>query len=135
MGQDNRDREMRSFIAVFVLSLLAASPADAAASKAQLIYKVDHASVSIEGRKMIVNASGAVNTGGWENPKLHVKEVRIPESDTLVIEFVATPPPKDAVVIQALLPVTATLTAALAPYGTTQIKIIAESNSVTVPYK
>jgi hypothetical protein len=135
MGQDNRDREMRSFIAVFVLSLLAASSADAAAGKAQLIYKVDHASVSIEGRKMIVNASGAVKTGGWENPKLHIKEVRAPEADTLVIEFVATPPSKDAVVIQALLPVTATLTAPLAPYGTTLVKIVAESNSVTVPYK
>lgn len=124
---------MRAIFLSLALSLIGAMPVDAAA--AQLIYKVDHVSVSIEGHKMIVSADGAVRSGGWENPKLHVKEVRTPESDTLVIEFLATPPAKDAAVIQALLPVSATLTTALPPYGTTQIKVEAETNSVTEPYK
>ena len=123
---------MRGFALVFA-GLMASTPVDAAAARAQLIYKVDHVTASIQGGKLIVNASGAVNSGGWENPKLRIKEIHIPESATLDIEFVATPPPKDAVVIQALLPVAATLSAPLPPYGTTQVKVEAESNSVTAP--
>lgn len=123
---------MRGFALIFA-GLMSSTPVDAAAARAQLIYKVDHVTASIQGRKLIVTASGAVNSGGWENPKLHIKEIRIPESAALDIEFLATPPPKDAVVIQALLPVNATLTAPLPPYGTTEVKVEAQSNSVTAP--
>ena len=125
---------MRTILAALAASLLFSAPVDAAATRAQLIYKVDQVTVSVQGRKMIVSAKGAVKSGGWENPHLHVKEVRTPESDTLVIEFLAGPPSKYATVIQALLPVTAILTTSLPPYGTTQIKVEAESNSQTVPY-
>lgn len=125
---------MRRILIAFAALLLFSAPVDAAATRAQLIYKVDHVSVSVEGKKMIVTASGAVKTGGWENPHLHVKDVRAPETNTLVIEFLAVPPPKDETVIQALLPVSATLTTSLAPYGTTEIKIEAETNSQTIAY-
>jgi len=125
---------MRTILAALAALLLFSAPVDAAAARAQLVYKVDHISVSIEGRKMTITATGAVRSGGWENPRLHIKEVRIPEAHTLVIEFLATPPSKDEAVIQALLPVSATLTAGLAPYGTTEIKVEAETNSQTVPY-
>ena len=126
---------MRSFIAAFALLIAAVALAYAAAPRALLIYKIDRVSVSIEGRKMIVQASGAVKSGGWENPRLRIKAGHVAESDTLVIEFLATPPAKDAAVIQALLPVSAMLTAPLAPYGTTQVEVVGETNSVTVPYK
>lgn len=125
---------MRTILIAIAALLLFSAPVDAAATRAQLIYKVDHVSVSVEGRKMIVTAKGAVKTGGWQNPHLHVKEVRTPEATTLVIEFLAAPPPKDETVIQALLPVSATLTTSLPPYGTTEIKVEAESNSQTIPY-
>ncbi len=123
---------MRTFLLALAALLLFSAPVDAAA--ARLIYKVDHVSVSIESHKMIVSATGAVNSGGWENPHLHIKEVRAPEADTLVIEFLATPPAKDEAVIQALLPVSATLAAPLAPYGVTQVKVVAQSNNVVTPY-
>jgi hypothetical protein len=125
---------MRTILAAFAALLLFSAPVDAAATHAQLIYKVDHVSVTVQGRKMTITATGAVRTGGWQDPHLHMKEVRIPEAHTLAIEFLATPPAKNEVVIQALLPVSATLTTGLAPYGTTEIKVEAETNSQTVPY-
>jgi hypothetical protein len=125
---------MRTILVTLAALLLFSAPVDAAAARAQLIYKVDHVSVSVAGKKMTVTATGAVKTGGWENPHLHVKEFRTPEANTLVIEFLAVPPSKDETVIQALLPVSAVLTTSLPPYGTTEIKVEAESNSQSVPY-
>ncbi len=124
---------MHIILAALAALLLFPAPVDAAATHAQRIYKVDRVSVSVQGRKMTVSAQGAVRSGGWENPHLHVK-AHAPESKTLVIEFLAVPPAKDEAVIQALLPVSATITTSLAPYGTTEIKVEAETNSQTVPY-
>jgi hypothetical protein len=125
---------MRTILTALAALLLFSAPVDAAATRAQLVYKVDHVSVTVQGRKMTITATGAVKSGGWENPRLHIKEVRAPEAHTLVIEFLATPPAKDEAVVQALLPVSATLTTGLAPYGTIEIKVEAETNSQTAPY-
>jgi hypothetical protein len=62
-----------------------------------------------------------------------LKEFHIPESDTEVIEFLATPPRGNEVVIQALLPVSVTEKFPLPHYATVQVKVVAESNSVTAP--
>lgn len=98
-----------------------------------LIYKVDSATAQVTGHKLTISATGAVRTGGWQNPQLRVKPQRAPEADTLEVEFLATPPAKDVTVIQALLPVSATITTGLPRYATTKVKIVAGSNAITVP--
>ena len=124
---------MRHLIVAVLWSALAAATATDAAAAPQLIYKVDHVTAATVGRHMVVTATGAVRSGGWTAPRLHVKEFRIPESDTEVIEFLATPPAPDSVVIQALLPISVTAKLSLPRYGTVQIKVVTESNSVTAP--
>jgi len=126
-------RIVRHFLVAAAALALAAATATAAPAKP--IYKVDAASVKIVGRNLVVTASGAVNSGGWTAARLHLKETYKPESDTEVIEFLATPPPPGEVVVQALLPVTATVTLALPRYAVVQVKIVAETNSVTTPIR
>ena len=126
---------MRHFLVAAAALVLAAVTATAAPAAPKLVDKVDTVGAKMVGKKLVVTATGAVNSGGWTAPLLRVKEVRVPESDTEVIEFVATPPPADAVVVQALVPVTATGTFALPPYAVVQVKVVAESNSVTAPIR
>ena len=124
---------MRQLIVASVLSVLAAATATGASAAAKLIYKVDRVTATTVGNHLVVTATGAVNSGGWTMPHLHMKEFHIPESDTEVIEFLATPPRGNEVVIQALLPVSATAKLTLPHYATVQVKVVAESNSVTAP--
>ena len=124
---------MRQLIVAAVLSALAAATATGASAASKLIYKVDHVTATTVRDHLMVTATGAVNSGGWSSPRLHMKEFHIPESDTEVIEFLATPPRGNEVVIQALLPVSVTAKFALPHYGTVQVKVVAESNSVTAP--
>jgi len=124
---------MRRLIVAALLSALAAATATSAAPVQKLVYKVDSVTVKTVGRHLMVTATGAVNSGGWTAPRLHMKEVHIPESDTEVIEFLATPPSTDTVVIQALLPVSVTAKLPLPHYGTVQVKVVAQTNSVIAP--
>jgi hypothetical protein len=117
-------------ISAFAALFLSAS-ADAQTVKP--VYKVDSASAKIVNQHLVISAQGAVRTGGWENPHLHVKEVYVPEADTLVVEFLATPPSKKDVVIQMVVPVSATVTTGVPHDAMTQVKIVSETNSVTVP--
>jgi len=118
--------------AAAALVLAASVPASAAGTtRNTLIYKVDSATARVTGRKLTISAQGAVSTGGWENPQLRVKPQRVPETNTLVVEFVATPPTRDAVVIQALLPVSATVTVGLPRYATTKVRVVAQTNGIT----
>jgi hypothetical protein len=124
---------MRQMLVAAALSLLAAATATGAGAAAKLIYKVDRVTATTVGNHLVVAATGAVNSGGWTAPRLHLKEFHIPESDTEVIEFLATPPRGNEVVIQALLPVSVTEKFPLPHYATVQVKVVAESNSVTAP--
>ena len=101
----------------------------AAAAGPKPIYKVDSVAASIQGKKLTIIAAGAVSTGGWSKARLRLKPHK-PEADTLEYEFVATPAP-DAMVVQALIPVSATLVTKLPPYGVTRVKINAETDSAT----
>jgi hypothetical protein len=126
---------VRHFIVAAMALCLAAATATAAPATPRLIYKIDTVSVRLSGRSMLVNATGAVNSGGWTAAHLRLRESRAAESDTAVVDFLATPPPPGTVVIQALVPVAASATLPLPPYGTVQVRIVAESNSVTAPIR
>lgn len=126
---------MRHFLVAAAFLSLAAATAAAAPLPPKLIYKVDTITVKTSGNNLVVTATGAVNSGGWTLPHLRMRETRAAESDTATVDFLATPPPTNVVVIQALVPVTATARFPLPRYGTVQVQVVAESNSVTAPVR
>jgi hypothetical protein len=124
---------MRSLLLTFVVAAAALMAAPSIAATAQPIFRVDEARAVIVNRHLVISANGAVKSGGWGTPQLWVRPPAAPEADTLEVEFVARPPGPRAAVVQALLPVAALKRAHLPNYGTVRVKIIAETNSVTVP--
>ncbi len=104
--------------------LLFASPALAADKR---VYKIDSLIATQKKGRITVQVSGAVQSGGWKNPRLHV----IPRDNgrTLTVEFVGTPPPPGMVVIEALLPVT--VSAEFKAAGITAVKVVADANEMT----
>jgi len=124
---------LRRTVLASLIVALAAATATAASAAPQLVVKVDKVTAAIIRNHLVISATGGVRSGGWTMPRLHLKEFHIPESDTEIVEFLATPPAAGAVVIQALLPVTATAVFPLPRYATVQVKVVAEANSITVP--
>lgn len=123
--------KVRHVLVVAMTLVLAAATATAAPATAKHIYKVDAVTVKVAGNTLLVTATGAVNSGGWTSPQLRLREPHVPESHTAVIDFLAKPPSPSEVVIQAVVPVSATATLPLQPYGTVQVQVVAETNSVT----
>jgi len=117
-------------IAAIIAILFAGS---AAAAGAELIYRVDSARAAIVKHHLVISAQGAVRSGGWDHPRLRVIDAYVPEARTLAVEFLARPPAKRQAVIQALLPVSINTLIRLPRYGTTQVKIVGKTNSITVP--
>jgi hypothetical protein len=105
--------------------------AQGALAAPKLVYRVDSATAQIENGRLVVTASGAVKSGGWTRPVLRLHGS--PQADTLVMDFAATPPRSKRVVVQAILPITVTLKAAPPHDGTVQVKLVSQTNSVTVP--
>lgn len=128
-------RSVRHFLVTIAVLGLAAATATAALATPKLIYKVDTVTVKASGSDLVVTATGAVNSGGWTLPHLHIREGRAAEADTAVVEFLATPPQLNVVVIQALVPVSAMARFPLPRYGTVQVQVVAETNSVTAPVR
>jgi hypothetical protein len=121
----------RSVLLILVAALSLATPA--IAGDAELIYRIDSATAKIEKHRLIISAQGAVNSGGWNNPHLRVKEIVVPETKTLQLIFVGIPPSRQKSVVQALLPVSASKIAKLPRYGAKEIRIVAKTNSIVVP--
>jgi len=121
----------RSAFPILVAALLLAAPATAGGAK--LVYRIDSATAKIEKHRLVISARGAVKSGGWNNPRLRLAEISLPETTTLQLIFVAVPPPRSEAVVQALLPVSASKVSHLPHYGAKQIRIVAETNSIVVP--
>ncbi|HEY0301495.1 MAG TPA: hypothetical protein VGC36_09195 [Rhizomicrobium sp.] len=96
------------------------------------VYRVDSVVARIVKNHLVVQAKGAVTSGGWTRPRLHL-EPHVAEAPDQVISFQASPPLGNAVVIQALLPIETTAVFLLPRYGTVRVKVTAETNSVTAP--
>jgi hypothetical protein len=127
-----KGRPLRRSLLAPAIFALAAATATAASADPKPIAKIDRVTAAILRGRLVVNAAGAVNSGGWTQPRLHLLPHK-PDSDTDVIEFQATPPLPDAVVIQELLPVTTTAVFPPPHAGVTQVKVVGESNAVTAP--
>ena len=124
---------MRRLMVAFALFALAAVTATVASAASQLIYRVDSVTAKTVKGRLVVTASGAVTSGGWTRPRLHMDPVHIPESADEVIQFLASPPLGNSVVIQALLPITTTAVFPLPHYGTVRIKVTSQTNAITAP--
>ena len=119
--------------AAFVFFLAALATGVAVAAPAKLVYRIDRAAAAIENNRLVIVARGAVSTGGWMNPRLRLRETSGQEANTLEVEFVATPPRRRAAVAQAILPVSARIKARRPYYGVVQVKVVSQTNIVTVP--
>ena len=119
---------MRGVITVLIAAAFLGTGA-AAAAGLKPVYKVDSAATTVSGSRITIIASGAVSTGGWGKARLRMRPGHKPEEHEMEFDFLAMPPPPHETVIQALVPVTTTLTTRV-PYGVTQVRIDAQTNSV-----
>jgi hypothetical protein len=115
------------------LCLAAGAAAAPAADRAvhapeRRVYKVDSVIATRKGRALVIEAKGAVQSGGWRGARLH----RLPGGDkgTVTVEFVATPPAPDTTVIEGLVPIAARLQIP-AMRHMTGVRAVAEANEVT----
>ena len=112
-----------AFLLVFAL----AGPALAADRHAgdKRVYKIDSVIATQKGGVILVQAKGAVQSGGWKQARLHVLHI---DRSTVTVEFVATPPPAGMTVIEAVVPVEAEgRIRGHAP----SVRVLAEANEVT----
>jgi hypothetical protein len=74
------------------------------------VARIDGLIATFNGSQIIVQAKGAVMGGGWKHAMLRpVKSASPADAHTIVLEFVAEPPPSNEAVIPGLLPVAATI--------------------------
>ena len=119
--------------ALLVASALAALGCglhSAIAARPHLIFRIDKVSAMVDGSTLTIDASGAVQSGGWSRPRLRTKP-SAPETPVLWVEFVADPPPPKRIVINELLPIKAELRAPLPKYGTVAITVGSQTNEIT----
>jgi hypothetical protein len=110
------------------LLLVCATALAPAAAAEKRVYKVDSVIATVKGHKLVIQAKGAVQTGGWKGARLHL--IRSGEGKTVAVEFLATPPPPNMTVIEALVPVEATLELQARPH-IVNVRAVADANEVT----
>src|SRR5882724_8348507 len=89
------------FFATVLALLLCAMPALAADKR---VFRIDSLIATRKNGVILVQAKGAVQTGGWTRAHLHVMHG---DGRTVTLEFLASPPPPGMTVIDALVPVAA----------------------------
>ena len=104
-------------------------PSSAQAVTPKPVYTVDAVTLERPGSTaaVVIKASGTVRTSGWTDTKLEA-ETNASPSDTMTYTLVATPPPKDTNVTQAMQPVEATLRVDNLPPEVKTVRVIAETN-------
>ena len=114
---------MKSLLAFAIAcARFGASPALAADKR---VLRIDSLIASQKKGVISLTAKGAVQSGGWTSPRLHV--VRR-DSRTLTVEFLATPPPPGMTVIDAVVPVTAD---AQIKGRASSVHVLADQNEIT----
>ncbi len=88
-------------ILIAAYALLCVTPAFAADRR---VYKIDSLIATQKKGEITIQAKGAVQSGGWSKPHLHVLHA---DSHSVMVEFLAAPPPPGMTVIEALVPVAA----------------------------
>ena len=110
------------FFTIILAALLCAAPALAADRRG---FRIDSLIATQKNGVILVQAKGAVPTGGWTKPHLHVMHG---DGRLLTVEFLAAPPPPGMTVIDALVPVTAD---ARVKGRASSVHVIADQNEIT----
>jgi len=122
---------MRS--AILLTAMLVALPAQAAVPVVadKPVARIDSLLATARSGRIVIQARGAVMGGGWKHAALKpVKSSQPGDAHTIVLEFVAQPPPSNQAVIPGLLPVTATLTLKTRK-GVVSVRAISAVNEIT----
>ena len=113
-----------------LLLVLPAWAADRPVTQPQLVARVDGLIATADGASVLIQARGAVDSGGWRQGRL--RPVKNPPTDahTIVMEFVAIPPAPTRAVIEGLLPIHATATLPMRR-GVVSVRVVSDSNEIT----
>jgi hypothetical protein len=115
-------------ISIALFALISGASTSAAAHP-RLVYRVDKVSAAVDGAKLVIDASGAVASGGWTHPRLRCK-ASPSEAHILELELVADPPSPKKMVIETLLPVRVELRTSLPHCGTVAVSVISQTNQI-----
>jgi hypothetical protein len=122
----------RAFL--LVAMLLAAAPLQAAEKPVpqppRLVARIDGLIATAANGRVLIQARGAVGSGGWRAAKLRTVKATPADAHTIVVEFVAVPPSPNQAVIEGLLPVSANATVTLRR-GVFSVRVISGSNEIT----
>ena len=123
----------RVFSRVVIMSALAV-PAGAAekqpAPQPRLVARIDGLIATQAGGNISIQARGAVDSGGWKAARLRLLKSGAGDAHTIVVEFVANPPPPGHAVIEGLLPVAAN-TVIRTRRGIVSVRVTSGSNEIT----
>lgn len=101
----------------------------------QLVYLVEDVNLVMT-RKMppslIIRARGKTRTAGWDNAELRPLQTFAPEKGIRTFTLVATGPRPDEMVAQVETPISASITLDPLPDDVKQIKVMSETNEITV---
>jgi len=113
--------------AFLLIALTLAVPLQAAekppVAQPRLIARIDGLIAIAAKGHVVIQARGAVGSGGW-------REARLRPLNTIVAEFVANPPAPSRAVIEGLLPIAANATLKLRP-GVFSVRVVSGSNEIT----
>lgn len=96
----------------------------------QLVAKIDSLVATRKHNRIVIQAAGAVDSGGWSNARLHPVKPDPANEGTIVVQFIATPPGPDHVVIHGLLPITASATVRM-QRGAVSVRAVTGTNEIT----
>jgi hypothetical protein len=120
--------------ALFLAAMVLAAPLRAAdkppVAQPRLVARIDGLIATAAKGNVVIQARGAVNSGGWRAARLRPLKGDTGDAHTVVEEFVAIPPPPSQAVIEGLLPVTASATLPLRR-GIVSVRVVSGSNEVT----
>jgi hypothetical protein len=102
-------------------ALICALPAQAADRR---VFRIDSLIATQKGTSIDIEAKGAVQTGGWSKPRLHVIHS---DGHVMTLEFLATPPPPEMTVIGGLVPVAASFQL---KNHATSVHVLADENEI-----
>jgi len=109
-------------IALLAALILATAPVSAAEKR---VFRIDGLIATQKKGVILLEAKGAVPTGGWTKARLHMIHS---DNHTLTVEFLATPPPPGMTVIDAVVPIAAS---AEIKAKATSVHVLADENEMT----
>jgi hypothetical protein len=94
------------------------------------IARIDSLMATLTKDAVVIQAKGAVDSGGWRQGRLRPVKSTPADAHTIVVEFVATPPAPTQAVVEGLLPIAAAATLHMRR-GVVSVRVMSGSNEIT----